>query len=66
MHAKRLICAVMHSGESKISINVVTTQLQSNVVDCGVYALAYALAAGEDPSQVTSNQVAMRNNLLSS
>ena len=68
IHTKRQICAILHCDEPTLTINVVATQQQSNGVDCGVYAIAYAqcIAAKQDPSATTFIQASMRNTLLAS
>ena len=68
LQTKRQICAIMHCEEEKIRIKVLPIQQQSNGVDCGVYAIAYALciASEQDPSTISFEQVSMRNNILQS
>ena len=68
LHTKRQICTIMKCKEKSLKINVVPVQQQSNGVDCGVYATAFAMciAAKIDPKTKSFDQVTMRNNILKS
>ena len=60
------IASMMCSSEPEIHLNIVPVQQQTNSVDCGVFAVAFAtsLAFGEDPAQRKYDTSAMQPHLL--
>ena len=60
------IAAFSFCQDAELKITVEPVQQQSNGVDCGVYAIAFAtsLAFGEDPCKITYDEPKMRAHLL--
>ncbi len=66
-HVMLRICHIMKCRMPKLEINVLPVQEQTNSVDCGVYALAFAhciLQGKDDVAKVLFDQVKMRLHLL--
>ena len=53
-------------GDTDVTYNVPPVQKQQGIVDCGVFAVAFAtcLASGHDPSSYQFNQKEMRSHLF--
>lgn len=53
---KKQIASMMHIKEQEMHINIVPVKQQMNLVDCGVFAIAFAtcLAFGKDPTRLIS------------
>ena len=68
-HTQRQICAILHCSFDKINVTVLPVQQQTNGIDCGVYAIAFAhyIVENKDyPAVVAFDQVRLRNHLLKS
>ncbi|XP_047124564.1 uncharacterized protein LOC100210608 isoform X2 [Hydra vulgaris] len=68
IETKRQICSILHCSQKKIVIKVLPVQQQTNGVDCGLYAIAWARQVletnGIPPSTHMFEQNEMRNHLL--
>ena len=62
---KKQIASMLCSSEPAIHLNIVPVEQQTNSLDCGVFAVAFAtsLAFGEDPAQRKYDMSAMRPSL---
>jgi hypothetical protein len=62
----RQIAKLLHAKERQIKVLSANVQQQSNGVDCGLYAIAFAteVAFGFDPSEATFLEEALRSHIL--
>ena len=64
---KRQICSILHSDKKELKIVALPVQQQSNVIACGVFALAfihYFLSEKKTPAEVNIDTSKMRTHLL--
>ncbi len=63
--AVRLLCSLLHTQEPKLVVRMMDVQLQSGASDCGLFAIACALAlcSGQNPCKITWTQGVMRTHL---
>ncbi|XP_065653455.1 uncharacterized protein LOC136080567 [Hydra vulgaris] len=68
LHTKRQICYLLHCQEKNLTFKVLPIQQQTNGVDCGIYAIAWARQILETKSipstYLTFEQSEMRSHLL--
>ena len=65
-HLKNQIAALLATPRSSIRMNYIDTQMQCGSVDCGIFAIAFALtlANGEKPGVYHFDQPKMRKHLI--
>ena len=60
------LASMLQCDQPEIHIVIQSVQQQNNVVDCGVFAIAFttSLAYGEDPSDIIYDQTVLRSHFL--
>ena len=66
-HVMKQVATILHEEGPDMTINIKPVQQQTNGLDCGVFAIAFAtsLLNGEDPTNVTYDVQQLRPHLLS-